>query len=112
MIKEDKKIQQLEEQQEGKTKINYFKILKLIYPLALLAVSGGLIFTVWFMYSNFYKTMTETQTVTTLQKELMQNILNKDGFDALIKSMQNKTTAKSITPNKNTFTPLPAPKVK
>jgi len=92
-------------------KINFFLIIRYLYPITIIVVVMTLLILLRFLYSNVYQTIIEAELISDLKKETTDESLEKDKFDQVIKNLE----LKSITPKiniaeiKDPFQNLPLP---
>lgn len=64
--------------------------IKYVYPITLLIIIAVLLAVFYFLYQNFYLTMTQTVAVTNLKTNVLATELNQAKFDQIIKNENAK----------------------
>jgi len=79
-----------------KLKLSGGKIFGYFYFLIIFFSIIILIFVFLFLYKNFYKTITHSQEVLLLSKEVAMEDINIDKFTEVIKKIEGKTKPRSL----------------
>lgn len=93
-------------------KINFFLIVRYLYPITITVIIVILFFLMQFLYHNVYQTIIEAELITDLRKETSEENLEKNKFDQVItklnlKSLADKLDANSLKdPFQNLSTPI------
>jgi len=77
-----------------KLKISYNKIFFYFYVVS--ALLGVAVFTLvsLFLYKNFYKTITNSQEILVLRREVVTEDIDINRFDEIIEKIEEKTKAR------------------
>jgi len=73
-----------------KIKINLRQIVKIqiiVICIIILIIIGG---SSYFLYKNFYKTLTDTKKIMLIQNQVILETINIEKFDDVITKIQNK----------------------
>ena len=77
-----------------KLKISYNKIFFYFYIASALLGVVVLILVSLFLYKNFYKTITSSQEILILRREVVTEDIDINKFDEIIKKIEEKTKAR------------------
>lgn len=77
-------------------KINFFLIIRYLYPATIILIVITLLILIRFLYSNVYQTIIQAELITDLRKEISDQNLEKDKFYRVIKNIELKTTQEKI----------------
>ncbi|MEK7072393.1 MAG: hypothetical protein AAB969_02380 [Patescibacteria group bacterium] len=97
-------------------KINFFLIIRYLYPATIVVIIIMLFFVMKFLYDNVYQTIIQAELITDLRKEISDQNLEKNKFDQIIKNIESKTQAEKINldqvkdPFQSLSIPPPPPK--
>jgi len=86
-----------------KFKISLAKLLKYFYILTLIAAAILLGATTKFLYSNFYLAITQSDVILSLSEKVVDETVNMDKFDAIMKKIEDKTKARDLGEISNPF---------
>lgn len=77
-------------------KINFFLIIRYLYPITIIIILIVLILLLRFLYSNVYQTIIQAELITDLRKEISDQSLEKNKFDQISKNIELKINAEKI----------------
>ena len=77
-----------------KIKISYNKIFSYFYIASALFGIIILVLVTLFLYKNFYKTITNSQKILVLRREVVTEDIDINRFDEIIKKIEEKTRAR------------------
>lgn len=94
-----------------KIKFNINWLFKIIYPLLIITIIGGMIALANFLYKDFYQTITQAEEVTLLRAQVAPDIVNIKIFDEVIKKLDEKMNKPRLDKEsiKNPFVIAPKP---
>ncbi len=94
-------------------KINFFLIIKYLYPITITLIIIVLLFLLRFLYSNVYQTIIQAELITDLRKETSDENLQKNKFDQVTRNIESKLSTSEINTNnlKDPFKSLITPVV-
>ena len=88
-------------------KINLAKLLlstKTIYALFILVSLVALSYLGWFIYTNFYQTITQAEEIVLLKQEVAPDIIDIDDVNEVINKINGRSAKENINQNlKNPF---------
>jgi hypothetical protein len=70
------------------------KILKIVEVLVIVSSCLGMIYITYFLYNNFYISLTESQIIIELRDKVAIETVNAKKFDNIIKNIDKKTASK------------------
>ena len=79
-----------------KLEIYSYKIFSYFYFLMVIIGVVAFIFVSLFLYKNFYQTITQSQEVLILRREVAIEDIDMDKFDAIIKKIKEKTRLRRL----------------
>lgn len=97
-------------------KINFFLIIRYLYPATIVVIVITLFILMNFLYNNVYQTIIQAELITDLRKETSDQSLEKNKFDQIIKNVESKTQAEKINldqikdPFQSLIVTIPPPK--
>jgi len=77
-----------------KIKISYNKIFSYFYIASAFFGVIVIVFVSLFLYKNFYKTITSSQEILILRREIVTEDIDINRFDEIIKKIEEKTKAR------------------
>lgn len=70
------------------------KILRIVEILVIVSACLGMIYITYFLYNNFYISLTESQIIIDLRDKVAIETVNAKKFDNIIKNIDKKTVDK------------------
>jgi predicted KAP-like P-loop ATPase len=71
-------------------KINFFLIIKYLYPVTIFLIIITLFFLGKFLYNNVYQTIIQAELITDLRKEISDQNLERAKFEQITKNIELK----------------------
>ena len=93
--------------------INFFLIIRYLYPITIVVIIITLLILLKFLYNNVYQTIIQAELITDLRKEVTDENLAKDKFDQVLQKIELKSSSNTadISVIKDPFQNLTAPVV-
>ena len=79
-----------------KIKISYNKIFRYLTLLLIFVSIITIVFVGYFLYKNFYQTITQSDEILNLRREVALEDINMDKFEKIIKKIEEKVKLRSI----------------
>lgn len=77
-------------------KINFFLIIRYLYPVTIILIIITLFILIRFLYNNVYQTIIQAELITDLRKEISDQSLDKNKFDQVTKNIEAKINSEKI----------------
>ncbi|MDO8668783.1 MAG: hypothetical protein Q7K65_00635 [Candidatus Buchananbacteria bacterium] len=77
-------------------KINFFLIVRYLYPATIIVIVITLIILTRFLYNNVYQTIIQAELITDLRKEISDQSLERDKFNQIISNVESKIQTEQI----------------
>lgn len=86
-----------------KIKVNLQKINIYFYIISALITLITLFFVSVFLYNNFYQTITQSESIISLQEKVAQETIDMVNFNKIIENIAKKTEVRELKNTKNPF---------
>ncbi len=79
-----------------KIKISFNRIFGYSYVIIIFIIIGSFSYVSYFLYNNFYKTITQTEEVLMLKEKVATEDINMNKFDQIIQNIKDKSLSKKL----------------
>lgn len=86
-----------------KLKFSFQKIVRYLYFAVAIFAAIALYSTFYFLYKNFYITITQSGELINLRGAIVDEIVDMDKYDAVIKNLEDKTKKRELGNINNPF---------
>lgn len=86
-----------------KLKISFQKIVRYLYFSTAILAAVALYLTFYFLYKNFYTTITQSDELINLRGEIVDEVVNMDKYNTVMKNLEEKAKKRELGNINNPF---------